>query len=228
MEPGSTSSTSDELAECFVELAAEYDCSIPDERRRVQSQLDELDGLVETAADGFHPDHDPTAFVAQTYALAASRIAAGDPPGTADGWHAAIVERAVAALDPEGLSSFYAQYVDRIVSSERLPPEWLPWLVEDALARTVHADEPLGDDPEERLDLVVTVTADAFVAAVFLGLDDENERANACIPTVVDAISAIEAVDSMFFERARAQIDRRIRTEFDSTVALRDWRYAFR
>ena len=112
----------------------------------------------------------------------------------------------------------------RAVAAADCGPEWLPWFVGDALARTVRTTESPFGDRDAQVELVARVAALAVHhcsqhAAGDLADDHRFQR-------VVVGVRTVERDDRQFFERAVRETATLLDEEYADSAVL-DWQDAF-
>ncbi len=137
-----------------------------------------------------------------------------------------LLDRTVSAADARGDAALrYLACVRAVAAAADCGPEWLPWLVGDALARTVRTTNSPFGDRDAQVDLVARVAALAVhhrwkrPAALEATGDPSFER-------IVRGVRTVESDDRQFFERVVRETATLLDEEFVDSAAL-DWQDAF-
>lgn len=117
----------------------------------------------------------------------------------------------------------YLACVRAVAAAADCGPEWLPWFVGDALARTVRTtDSPFGDR-DAQVELVARVAALAVhhCSQHVVGLGDDRR-----FQRVVVGVRAVESDDRQFFERVVRETATLLDEAYADSAVL-DWQDAF-
>jgi hypothetical protein len=135
------------------------------------------------------------------------------------------LDDAGSAADPETAASRYLACVREATSRDDRDPDWLPWLVGDALARTVRADESPFGDRESQIDLVASVAALA-VHHRWREVDDLELDGDEYFEQIVTGLRTVASDDRGFVERVVKKTATLLDEEYPGTAVL-DWQDAF-
>jgi hypothetical protein len=132
---------------------------------------------------------------------------------------------AVRGADPERAADRYLARVREVATDDDRDPDWLPWLVGDALARTVRADESPFGDRESQVDLVARVAASA-VHSRWRAVDDLELAGDPYFERVVTGLRTVASDDVGFVERVVRETATLLDEAYPGTAVL-DWQDAF-
>lgn len=177
------------------------------------------------AADGPH-DRDATDFLVHVYVSTLLRISEGESPASVTEWYDELLGRALRALDSDALVRFYLTYVRLLRSSDRHPRDWLPWLVEDVIARSADGDGSIRGADAKRADLVAAVTAEV-VLFVHGGVQAGSDLARDHFDAVVETVSGIDGSDPEGFDAVRSGVVDRLREDHGADEAASEWQRSF-
>lgn len=135
-----------------------------------------------------------------------------------------LLDRTCSSADA-ATTARYLACVRAVASADDRDPDWLPWLVADALARTVRADDSPFGDREAQLGVASHVVALA-VHHRWRAVDDLDLTGDACFERIVTGVRTVGSDDRQFFERVVSETATLLDEEHRGTAVL-DWQDAF-
>jgi hypothetical protein len=150
-------------------------------------------------------------FVADCCAMALAKVTP-KLPAIESAWHADILTRSLKATPPAAVARFYACYANSLTQVD-VNRVWQSWIVTDCLDRTIHAEQPVTDDPEGLAASVVANTLCAPAANFDDGL--------AVIPELPDTVAKL-ATDRETFETVLDGVEMRYDDGDVSKLVLND------
>ncbi len=112
-------------------------------------------------------------FLADCCAMALAKVTP-KLPATESAWHADILTRSLKATPSTAVARFYARYASCLTQDD-VDGRWLSWIITDCLNRTIHAEQPVTDDPEGLAASVVANTLCVPAANFDNGLAEHPE-----------------------------------------------------
>jgi hypothetical protein len=125
-----------------------------------------------------------------------------------------------------GAATRYLACVRAVATADDCGPEWLPWFVGDALARTVRADDSPFDDRGARVGLVARVAALAVHHCSQHAAAPDDPADDRQFQRIVVGIRTVERDDRQFFERVVRETATLLDEEYVDSAVL-DWQDAF-
>jgi hypothetical protein len=184
---------------------------------------DSLHALVDDLAAAAQRD----GFAGDVYVRAAREVVASTPPDEESARVTEFLDRALSTVDPHtDVVNQYLSFVRDVAADDDRDPAWLPWLVGDALARTVRiTDSPFGDR-DAQVDVVARVAALA-VHHRRKRLDTFDVAGDTYFERIVEGVRTVESDDRQFFERVVSETATLLDEEYFSGTAVLDWQDAF-
>lgn len=148
------------------------------------------------------------------------------PPDDASERVTTLIDSALSAPGTDSGPERYLALVRKIAADDDRDPAWLPWIVGDALSRTVRAaDSPFGDR-----DAQVEVASRAAALAVhhrWREVDDVQLDGDKVFRRIIDGVRTVETDDRDFFERIVEETATVLDEEYVSGFAVLDWQNEF-
>lgn len=152
-------------------------------------------------------------------------VATGTSPDHAGGRVDRLLDRTISVGEAHTASRYLTCAREIAVADDR-DPAWLAWLVGDALARTVRADDSPFGDRDAQVELVAHVVALA-VHHRWQTMDDLALDGDEYFERIVTGVRTVGSDDRQFLERVVRKTATILDEEYVSSLAVLDWQDAF-
>ncbi len=173
--------------------------------------IDRVYEAIRRYASGDTHDRTRDEFVADCCAMALAKVTP-KLPATESAWHADILTRSLKATPSTAVARFYARYANCLTQDD-VDGRWLSWIITDCLNRTIHAEQPVTDDPEG--------LAASVVANTLFGPASNFDNGLAEIPELPDTVAKL-ATDRETFETVLDGVETRYDDGDVSELVLSD------
>lgn len=124
------------------------------------------------------------------------RVSDGSTPRRRGDWLSTIVDLLAEIGTVGEVQTVYILYLVNAVNRAEPSVEWVVWVIDDIQERTVFSEDPLGESPEQRVDLLSSVITNAIY---LLWVDANGSFDSEEMDQALNAFSRIEDVDSTMY-----------------------------